>query len=539
MAKVYDAIIVGGGHNGLVAAGYLAKAGLDVLVLEKRHVLGGCAATEELYEGFKFSVCSYIVSLLRPEIIRDLELPKHGLEIHPLPSTFCPLPDGRYILRDDDAEATRRRVAQFSPRDAEMLPRFSRQMTRICRFIKPLLSMVPPQVESLSPFEMLKMLDLGKRFRDLGPDLMYDVAKLFTMSAVDYLREWFENENLIAAMSVSGIIGTFLGVRSPGTAYVLLHHYMGEIDGVYRAWGLPRGGMGGISEPIGRAAQSFGAEIRTRTGVSRFLIENGKVRGVVLEDGTEIPARCVISSLDPRQTFRRLTPPGHLDPDFLAGIDTFRYRGSSGKVNLAVDRLPEFACLPGNGKHLRGDISIAPSVDYLEQAYDDAKYGRFSRRPFINVVVPSVIDPTVAPAGKHVISCFVQYAPYHLKEGNWDDQREAFGDAVVDTLAEYIPGLKKSILFRQVLTPLDMEREFGLSEGNIFQGELSLEQMFFLRPLFSWAHYRTPIRNLFMCGSGVHPGGGVMGAPGMIGAREILKDWKKVANGKALVRSNA
>lgn len=522
--KTYDAIVVGGGHNGLVAAGYLAKAGLKTVLLERRHVLGGAAVTEEVFPGFRYSVCSYIVSLLRPEIIRDLELPKHGLQIVPLPSTFCPFPDGRYLLRADDPAETYRLVRKFSKKDAETLPLFAKQMTRICRFVKPILSMVPPNLDSFHPKELSKQLDLVKHFRDLDPEVMEDVLKLFTMSAVDYLDDWFESPELKASMSVSGIIGTFLGVRSPGTAYVLLHHYMGEIDGAFRAWGLPIGGMGGISETIGRAAQSFGAEIRTSAEVSKFLCDSQRVQGVRLASGEEIRAKVVLSGLDPQRTFVQLLGSEHLDKNFATDLRNFKYRGSSGKVNMAVDRLPSFACLPGDGIHLRGDISIAPSVEYLERAYDDAKYGDFSKRPFINVVVPSVMDPTMAPHGKHVISCFVQYAPYQLREGNWDEKREAFGDAVVDTLSEYIPDLKASILHRQVVTPLDLEREFGLTEGNIFQGELSLEQMFFLRPSADWARYRTPMHGLYMCGSAVHPGGGVMGAPGMIGALEVLSE---------------
>ncbi len=532
MPKSYDCIVIGGGHNGLIAASYLGKAGLKTLLLERRHVLGGCSVTEEIYPGFKFSVASYIVSLLRPEVIRDLELPRHGLEIIPLPSTFCPSPkaDGNYILRTDDAGENYRAISKLSKHDAEALPMFSKQMTRICRFVKPILSMVPPQVESFNPMELYKLLDLGKKFRDLGPDVMHDIIRLFTMSASDYLDDWFESDRLKAAMAVSGIIGTFLGVKSPGTAYVLLHHYMGEIDGVYRSWGLPIGGMGGIANAIANSARANGAEIRTSAGVKEIIVRNGKVTGVLLENGEEINATVVASGLDPHNTFMRLIQPSELEPSFREGLTRFRYRGSSGKVNLAVDKLPSFTCLPGDGKHLRGDISIAPSLDYLEQAYDDAKHGEFSKKPFINVVIPSVLDPGVSPPGKHVVSCFVQYAPYHLKEGDvWDDaRRDAFGDAVCNVLEEYMPGIKDSILHRQVLSPLDMERDFGITEGNIFHGELSLEQMFFLRPVPAHAHYRTPIKQLYMCGSGVHPGGGVMGASGMIGAKEILKDFRKM-----------
>jgi phytoene dehydrogenase-like protein len=525
--QTYDAIIIGGGHNGLVTAAYLARAGLSVLVLERRHVLGGAACSEELYPGFRFSVCSYVVSLLRPEIIRQLDLCRHGLEIIPLPASFTPALDGRYLLRTDDAYESYREISKFSKMDAELYPEFGRMMTKLARFVRPILSMTPPRPDTLNPAELMKLLRLGARFRGLGSELMYDKLKLFTMSAVDFLEEWFEAEILKATMSVSGIIGTFLGVRSPGTAYVLLHHYMGEIDGVMRSWGFAKGGTGGVSNAIASAARANGARIRTEAPIERILTRGGRATGVVLEGGEEIQARMVVSSLDPHRTFLRLLPPDELPKEFVSGIRAFKMRGSSGKVNLAVDRLPDFSCLPGEGKHLRGDIAIAPSLDYLERAYDEAKYGQFSRRPYINMVIPSLVDPSVAPPGKHVVSCFVQYAPYQLSDGrSWDDEREAFGDTVVDTLEEYMPGFKNSILFRQVLTPLDLEREFGLTEGNIFHGELSLDQLFFLRPHVDAAQYRAPIRNLYLCGSGTHPGGGIMGAPGYIAAREILNDWK-------------
>ena len=326
-------------------------------------------------------------------------------------------------------------------------------------------------------------------------------------------------------MGVSGIIGTFQGVRSPGTAYVLLHHYMGEIDGAFRAWGLSKGGTGQISNAIADAARHFGAEIRTEAGVSEVMIRGGQAEGVVLEDGTEIRAKNVVSGLDPHRTFLNLCSSADLDPEFVGSIRKFKMRGSSGKVNLALDRFPEYTCRPGDGLHVRGDVAIAPSVDYLERAFDDAKYGDFSKRPFMNVVVPSLTDPSVAPPGKHVMSIFVQYAPYALTEGpeHWPQKREAFGDAVIDTLSEYCPTLKESILHRQVLTPWDLEQEFGLTEGNIFHGELSLEQLFFLRPTPLWARYETPVRNFWMCASGTHPGGGIMGASGANAARRILK----------------
>ena len=368
------------------------------------------------------------------------------------------------------------------------------------------------------------MLRLGRGFQQLEPELRYLNAKLLTMSAADFLDEWFESDVLKAPMAVSGIIGTFLGVRSPGTAYVLLHHYMGEIDGAFRAWGFSKGGTGSVSNAIAAAARSYGVEIVAEAPVERVRMQGGRATGVVLEGGDELSARVVVSAVDPHRTFFGLVGEDRLDPAFVAQARRYKLRGSSGKVNLAVDRLPEFACRPGAGPHLEGDIAIAPSLEYLERAYDQAKAGEFSRRPYLNVVIPSLVDPTVAPPGKHVISCFVQYAPYQLAGGpqGWPEQREAFGDAVVDTLAEHVPGLKESILHRQVLTPWDLEQQFGLTEGNIFHGELSLEQLLFMRPVAGWADYRTPVRDLWMCASGTHPGGGIMGAPGELAAKAML-----------------
>jgi phytoene dehydrogenase-like protein len=519
----YDAIVIGGGHNGLTAAAYLARAGRKVLVLERRHVLGGAAVTEEVFPGFRFSVCSYVVSLLRPEIIRDLDLPRHGLEILPLDGTFTPMADGNYLWRVNDHAKTRREIARHSRLDAEAYDEYGKAMVEMARFVKPILNMTPPDPLSLNPRDLGKLLFLGKRFRSLAAADRRNQLQLMTMSAVDFLDQWFETDVLKATMSASGIIGTFLGVRSPGTAYVLLHHYMGEIDGAFRSWGFSRGGTGAISNAIAAAAREAGAEIRTKTSVARIRSTNGTANGVVLDNGDEIDASLVLSSVDPRLTFLKLMDARELPGDFVEDIRRFKFRGSSGKVNLALDALPNFTSLPGAGPHLRGAISISPSVDHMERAYDQAKYGAFSTRPYIDMVIPTLTDPSVAPAGKHILSCFVQYAPYALANGTWDEQREAFGDAVIDTLAEYAPNIRDIILHRQVLTPLDLERDFGLSEGNIFQGELTLEQLFFLRPAPAWAQYTTPIRNLWMCGSGAHPGGGIMGAPGRNAALKILK----------------
>jgi len=537
----YDAIVIGGGHNGLISAAYLARAGLRTVVLEQRHVLGGAAVTEEVYPGFRFSVFSYVVSLLRPEIIRELDLPRHGLDILPLDGTFTPLhegegrpapigPDGEpigtgdYLWRVNDHGRTVRELRRWSRLDAEAYEEYGQLMVDMARFIKPILSMVPPDPASNDPRPLLPVGGLLRSFQRLTERQQAVFVQLMTMSAYDFLSQWFETIPLKATMSASGIIGTYQGIKSPGTAYVLLHHYMGEIDGAFRAWGIPKGGTGGISEAIGRAALANGAEIRMEAPVARITTRGGRATGVVLASGEEIEAADVLSSLDVRRTFVDLMEPGTIDTGFEDEVRRFKFRGSSGKVNLALDALPSFTCLPGPGEHLRGAMSMSPSVDDMERAYDDAKYGHWSRKPYVDVVIPTLVDPAMAPPGKHVMSCFVQYAPYHLDPslGSWDDNREAFGDAVINRIAEFAPDLPSKILYRQVLTPLDIERMTGLTEGNIFQGELSLEQLFFSRPVPGWARFRTPIRDLWLCGSATHPGGGIMGANGRIAALELL-----------------
>jgi phytoene dehydrogenase-like protein len=468
--KKHDVVIIGGGHNGLVCAAYLARAGKRVLVLERRERVGGAAMTEEVFPGFRFSVFSYVVSLLRPEIIRDLDLPRHGLHILPLESTLTPLPNGDYLAQWNDHDQNRRELARHSLRDAEAYDEFGVVLHQMARVIKPILGVAPPDPASLHPRELLDLLRLGRYFRKLTTKQFHSLWKLLTMSSADYLDEWFETEALKATKAASGIIGTMLGPRSPGTAYVLLHHYMGELDGVFRAWGFAKGGNGSVSAAIASAARSFGAQIRTSAPVAQVLIESGRATGVVLESGEEIRADAVISGADPRRTFMQLVGEKHLPPDFAESIRRFKFRGASAKVNLALGELPNFSCMPGRGPHLRGAISISPSVAYLERAYDDAKYGEISRRPYMDIVIPSMLDPSMAPPGKHVMSIFVQYAPYQLN-GSWTDaKREALGDAVIDTLSEYAPNLRSAVLHRQVVTPADIERVVGLSEGNIFQG---------------------------------------------------------------------
>jgi phytoene dehydrogenase-like protein len=493
-------------------------------------------------------VFSYVVSLLRPEIIRELDLPRHGLDILPLDGTFTPLhegegrpapvgPDGHkvgtgdYLWRVNDHGRTIRELRRWSRLDAEAYEEYGQLMVDMARFIKPILSIVPPDPASNDPRPLLPLAGLVRSFQRLSERQQAVFVQLMTMSAADFLSQWFETDPLKATMSASGIIGTYQGVRSPGTAYVLLHHYMGEIDGAFRAWGIPKGGTGGISNSIASAARANGAEIRTEAPVARIRARGGRATGVVLEDGEEIEATDVISSLDVRRTFIDLLEPGDIEPGFADEVRRFKFRGSSGKVNLALDALPSFTALPGPGEHLRGAVSISPSLDAMERAYDDAKYDRFSAKPYVDIVIPTLVDPSMAPPGKHVMSCFVQYAPYHLDPslGGWDQQREAFGDAVVNRIAEFAPDLPSKILHRQVLTPLDIERTTGLTEGNIFQGELSLEQLFFSRPVPGWARFRTPVRDLWMCGSSTHPGGGIMGANGRIAALELLRSRGKRA----------
>ena len=524
MSTRHDAIVIGGGHNGLVAAAYLARAGLRPVVLERRDVLGGAAVTEEIVPGFRFSVASYVVSLLRPEIVRDLDLPRHGLEILPLDGTLTPL-DGDYLWRVNDHARTVRELRRWSLSDADAYEEYGRLMAQMARFIKPILSAVPPDQGRIRPGEWTALAPLARRFAALPRRLRDTFIQLMTMSAADFLSQWFETDPLKATMSASGIIGTFQGVRSPGTAYVLLHHYMGEIDGAFRAWGIPRGGTGGVSLAIASAARELGAEIRTEAEVARIDVRGGRATGVTLVSGEELEAPLVLSSADSRVTFLGLIEPGVLEPQFVEDVGRYKFRGSSAKVNLALDGLPDFTCLPGRGEHLRGAISFSPSVDYMERAYDDAKYGRPSRRPYIDMIIPTLVDPAMAPPGKHVMSCFVQYAPYHLADGAaWDDAaRDALGETVIDTIEERAPNIRGLIAGRQVLTPLDIERRIGLTEGNIFQGELSLEQLFFNRPVPGWARFRTPVEGLWMCGSAAHPGGGLMGAPGRIAALEALR----------------
>jgi phytoene dehydrogenase-like protein len=525
-AGSYDAIVIGAGHNGLIAAAYLARAGKKVVVLERNDRVGGATVTREIFPGYRFTEFSYVVSLLRPDIIRDLELPRHGLKILPLPSTVTPMDNGDYLAAWDDHDLTRREIYRHSPRDAEAVDEYSRVMARAAKAIKPMLSVVPPDPSSMSWRDLAGLLKLGRIGASMSEQERYRIAKLMTQSAGDLLDEWFEFDPLKGTKSASGIIGTFLGPRSPGTAYVLLHHYMGEIDGAFRAWGFAKNGTGGVAQAIANSAVALGVEVRLNAPVQQVIVQGGRATGVALANGDELHAKVVMSAVDPKRSFLQFLEPKHLPDDFVQAIRNFRIRGSSGKVNLALSELPQFTCLPGDGPLHRGAISFSPSIDYIERAYDDAKYGRFSQRPYIDSIIPSMIDRDMAPPGHHVMSCFVQYAPYDI-EGGWDDaKRDAFGEAVISTIERHAPNIRRAIVGKQVITPKDIEDTAGITGGNIFHGELLLHQLFFLRPAPQWADFRTPLPGYYYGASGAHPGGGIMGANGQLAAMEVLKDWR-------------
>jgi len=522
MSEKYDAIVVGGGHNGLTCAAYLAKAGRKTLVLERRHILGGAAVSEEIYPGFTYTVCSYVISLLRAEVTRELELPKHGLQIRPIDHTFLPMDNGDCFVAYADAAKYREEIKRHSVRDADRAAIFAEIMHKMAVAVKPILTYRPPNLSKPGLRDLRTLKDFGQHLHSLGEDTFKHFYKIMTMSCDDFLAEHIETDIVRAMYGLIGVIGTMLGPKSPGTAYVLLHHYMGELDGAYSAWGSQRGGTGGVSECIASSARSAGAETRLNSTVAQVIVKNGKAVGVAMENGDEIYADVVVSGCDPKVTFRKLIEEKELPSELVHTIDKFKYRGSSGKVNLALDGMPNFTAMKED-VFLRGGIDIVPSVDYLEKAYDDAKYDGFSKRPAMEISIPSMSDPTMAPPGKHVMSIFVQYANYDLsKHGTRDQQREVFGNTVIDTLADYCPNIKDIMLHKQVLTPADLEDDFALTEGNIFHGELTLDQLFFFRPAAEWSAYATPVRGYYQCGSGTHPGGGITCGPGRMAAKEIL-----------------
>ena len=524
MAK-YDAVIVGGGHNGLVTAVYLARAGRTVLVLERRELVGGCSVTEEIWPGYRVSTAAYLTSLLQERIVRELQLERHGYRVDAKdPAFFSAFPDGRHFFMWQDRAKTLAEIAKFSRRDAEVYPSYEDQIERISQVVEGLLLTTPPNFPPRTGMDFIDYLKLVGRLRGLGAKDVVALVKIFTQSAAEFLDEWFESEQVKVTLATDGVIGANGGPRSPGTAYILLHHCMGGVHGHRGLWGFVRGGMGAVSEAMAASARAKGAEIRTNAAVAKVLVRNGRAQGVVLESGEEIEAGMVASNLDPKVTFLRLLDERDLGPDFVAAIRHFRIEGTSCKINLALNGLPEFTAYPGApGPHHRATMHICPSIDYVERAWDDAKYGRASERPLLELTIPTMYDPSLAPAGKHIMGIFLQYAPYTLREGTWDGLREPFGDRVIALIEEYVPNIRQIVEHRQVLSPLDLERRFGITGGNIFHGEMSLDQMFVMRPVAGWARYRTPVKGLFLCGSGAHPGGGVMGAPGFNCAREMLK----------------
>jgi phytoene dehydrogenase-like protein len=524
----YDVAVIGGGHNGLVCAAYLARAGRRVIVLERRHLVGGAAVTEEPWPGYRVSTASYVVSLLQPKIVRDLELHRHGYHVFPLdPAYFMPFPDGRSVLVWDDPRRAAEAIATLSPRDADAYLEYHRDLDELAAFVRPLLLRVPPRIPLRSVEDVRAALSLGGHLLRHRRSLA-KVAELMTMSVSDFLDQYFTDEAAKGALAPGGVIGMWGGPMSPGSAYVLLHHRMGNAGGIRGAWGFVRGGIGALSEAIAESARAAGAEIRTETSVARVDTTGGRARGITLEDGTTVTARAVVSAIHPRTTFFDLVGRSHLPDDLVREIDRYRTRGGSAKVNVALSELPDFIASPGTEPGPQHpEFIISPSISYLERAWDDAKHGNPSERPMLDCVIPTTMEPALAPDGNHILTAFVQYAPYELAGREWDGERDALGDRVIETIADYAPNVKGAVLHREVLTPVDLEERFGLLGGNIFHGEMALDQLYSLRPAPQSGGYRTPVRGLYLCGSGTHPGGGVMGAPGHNAAGVILRDLRR------------
>lgn len=528
MTSKFDAIIIGAGHNGLVTAAYLARAGKKVLVLERRELVGGCVVTEELWPGFKVSTASYVNSLFRPEIIRDLDLKRHGFVMIPRsPSSFTPLPDGRYLMMGPDKEMTHREVSKFSKKDAENLPKFEAMLERIATFLEPMLVETPPNPWSRSPGNLIRLAKTGLNFRKLGSDGQKAI-EILSGAANPILDRWFESEVVKTTISTDAIIGAFATPSMPGTAYVLFHHVMGECDGVRGVWGYVKGGMGALSNAIASAAREKGAEIKVNAPVARIVTREGRVTGVALADGSEFQADRVVSCVDAQVTFLRLMDGRDLPFEFVESVRHLDYSSASCKINLALSEAPEFSCLPGRGagpQH-HGTIHISPNRTYIEKAFDCAKYGYISENPVIEATIPSSLDDSLAPKGQHVMSMFTQYFPYRLADdaGSLEENKKKYAERCIEIMNDYAPNFKKSVLNYQVLSPKDLESVFGLTGGNIMQGAMSLSSLGFMRPLPGYADYRTPVRGLYLGGAATHPGGGVMGACGYNAAREILRD---------------
>ncbi|MCI4364498.1 MAG: NAD(P)/FAD-dependent oxidoreductase [Thermoplasmata archaeon] len=509
----FDVAIVGGGHNALVHAGYLAKAGARVVVLERRPILGGACVTEEPWPGYRINTYAYVAGLLRPNIAEELELSKFGYS--PIlydPQAFCPFPDGRSLSLWNDTDKTVKEIAKFSKKDAAAYPKYEEFWDNVLDLVEPLM-LAPP----------VPLADLVSQFP--GAEAEELVRSLFLLSAQDFLDEWFESDHVKVAFATNAVIGEMAGPRTPGTAYVLAHHNIGVLEGSRKVWGFSKGGMGRITEAMAKSAQHHGAVLRTGVTVKEILVHGGRAVGVELEGGERIEARAVSSSVDAKQTFLHLVPREHLSSDVVREVERIKSRGAALKFNAALSGLPKFTVAPETpGPHHRGAIELCPSMEYLEKAYDDGKYGRFSEHPFIDCELQSVLDPSMAPPGRHVMTCFVQYAPYELRGTTWDEFKPKAAERILDTYAEYAPNIRDVVEHWQVISPLDIERTLGLTGGNIFQGDITPDQIFSFRPILGWSGYRTPVTGLYLCGSAAHPGGGVTGAPGHNAAQVVLED---------------
>jgi phytoene dehydrogenase-like protein len=526
----YDVLIIGAGHNGLTCAAYLARAGLSVKVVERRHVVGGAAVTEEFHPGFRNSVASYTVSLLNPKIVRDLALANHGLRIvERRAQNFLPLPDGRFLLAGEGR--TRTEIAKFSECDAERYEAFTAELERIADLLRALVLRAPPNITEgwsrRSVLELVKAAALGRRLSRLSMEERRVLLDLFTKSAAEYLDGWFEAEPVKALFGFDSVVGNYASPYTPGSAYVMLHHVFGEVNGRKGVWGHAIGGMGAISEAIVRAARAARAEIETDAPVREVVLEKGRAMGVVLEDGRTLRARAVAANVNPKLLYGRLVPPNALAPEFATRMSRWRCGSGTFRMNVALSRLPDFTALPGSGDHLTSGIIIAPSLPYMDRAYQDARAHGWSREPIVEMLIPSTLDDTLAPAGAHVASLFCQHVAPELPDGrSWDECRDEVADLMIETVERYAPGFKDSVIARQALSPLDLERIFGLTGGDIFHGALSLDQLFSARPMLGYADYRGPVPGLYHCGSGAHPGGGVTGAPGHNAAQAILTDLR-------------
>ena len=539
MVNSYDAIVIGGGHNGLIAGAYLAKAGARAVVLEARHKTGGAASTDSPWPEapeFKVTTYSYVMSLMPDTIIRELDLKRHGYKVFPMGPYFQAWPDGRSLmLFADDAKRNHDQVARYSKPDAEAMPRWDEWLGDLAKVMGPLLMTVPPRLGSMKPGDLLAQLQLGWKLRGLGPRKVGDLTRLMTMSITDLLDDWFESEEVKASLAVNGIIGTWAGPDEPGTAYVMAHHSIGDVgDGHLGSWGFAEGGMGAVADACRRSAEELGAEVRTMARVQQILIRNGEAEGVVLDNGEELRAPVVVTAVHPKITFLKQIERKELPPDFVRDIEHWKCRSGVVKINLALAELPNFKAIPGTNvqEHHTGSVELCLSTDYAEAAFQEARAGTPARRPFVDGVIPTVFDKTLAPEGKHIFSMFTQWVPQEWSEAPHRAELEAYADRVIDGYTELAPNLKGSILHRQVIGPFDMEQELGLIGGNIFHGELSVDQLFHMRPAPGYADFRSPIHGLYQASSACHAGGGVCGVPAYLAVKQILSDRKLKRNAR-------